>query len=297
MKKIIFILFTLIIFQPYINAQTGFEDAESKSSIILDRNGVSKFNITDASIKIGYLFHNSESRYRFGIDVSGKAENGIAALFENDNIAPNANLNLTLGYQTILSQSLNDSIINTSNLIVDDWLTIQIGYNKAQYKLFDPLKAKEDQIQKRNFDGFNITGYYNILFKYNYFLGISIGFAKLNNYQSLKEVELIDKTIIIDELGFQRYINKTQKLRRGDFNTVNHILFNFDAVWIPKFFSNRIGIDVFGRYDKIEGTDSFTPGLGIFITQDGAPTHVIGGISFSYKDKDLKIGLISGFNF
>ncbi|HEY5536465.1 MAG TPA: hypothetical protein VIL99_16215 [Ignavibacteria bacterium] len=297
MKTIIFILFTLIIFQPYINAQTGFEDADSKSSIILDKNGVSKFNITDASIKIGYLFHNSESRYRFGFDVSGKAENGIASLFENDNIAPNANLNLTLGYQTIFSQPLDAPNLNTKYFIVDDWFTIQIGYNKAQYKLFNPLKAKEEQVQKRNFDGFNVTGYYNILFKYNYFLGVSLGFAKLNNYQSLNEVELIDKTIVIDELGFQRYINKTQKLRRGDLNIVNHILLNFDAVWIPKFFSYRVGIDVFGRYDKFEETDSFTPGLGIFITQEGAPTHVIGGISFSYKDKDLKIGLISGFNF
>jgi hypothetical protein len=295
MKNFIYSIIGFIFLTPIIIAQSGFEDADGKSSVILGEGGTGRINISDANIKVSYLYRNSKSYFRFGIEFTGKAENGFAPLFQNENIAPNAGGKISFGYQWILSKKPKGEPI--TSIFVDDWLTLQIGYNRAQYKLFFPNNAMSTQIQKQDFDGYNITGYYNILFKQNFFLGLSLGFNKENNYQSLKEIEITDKSIIIDSSGFQRSTNNTFKIREGTYKTSNHVLFNYDLIWVPDFMKDLIGIDIFGRYDKDPDNNNFTPGIGIFITQRGAPTQVIGGISFSYEQKELKIGFISGYNF
>ncbi len=279
-------------------AQSSFEDSDGKSSFIFDEiGGTGKINLTDASIKISYLYRKSNKPCRYGVELSGKATNGISTLFEKDNIAPEAKVKVSFGRQWLLSKKSPGSDKVKRGIIVDDWATIQLGYSRAQYKLFTPSKPLADQIQKKNFDGFSLTAYYNALLRGNVLIGLSIGLDHQSNYTSLKEIELSDRTTVFDSAGFSRITNKTEKLRQGNFAEVNHFLGNYDIVWVPEFLHNRIGFDLFSRFDWNKDDNSFKPGIGVFITEEEAWTKVVGGITFESVEGNLRVGLLAGFNF
>lgn len=297
MKSLLMILPLFVLSFSLGWAQSGFEDSDGKSSLIFEKGGTGKINLTDASIKISYLYHKSNKPCRYGIELSGKASNGISTLFEKDNIAPEAKVKLSFGYQWLLSKKISGSDKEESGIIVDDWATIQLGYSRAQYKLFTPTKSFADQIQKKNFDGFSLTAYYNVLLRRNVLIGLSIGLDHQNNYTFLKEIELSDRTTVFDSAGASRTTNKTEKLRQGNFAEGNHTLGNYDIVWVPEFLSNRIGFDLFGRFDWNKDDNSFKPGIGVFIVEKGAPSKVVGGITFESVEGNLRVGLLAGFNF
>ncbi len=298
MDKLVMLMTLFFFFSPLLKAQSGFEDSEGKSSIIyLESGGIGKINITDANIKLCYLHHVSDEYFRYGGEVMGKASNGISTLFEKKDIAPEAKIRASLGYQWILSAKPSGEVEEDNTMIVDDWTTIQVGYSHGQYRIVNPRNSFDHQIEKQKFDGFSIVGYYNLLFKHNFFLGVSIGLDRQNNYGSLEEVEVTDRTVTFDTSGFSRSIVTTESLRRGEFIVNNHFLANYDIMWIPGFLNYRMGIDLFGRYDRGGGNSNFKPGIGLFITEKGAPTKVVGGITFESVDHVLRIGLMTGINF
>jgi hypothetical protein len=294
LKSIILVAFLLLPISP-VWAQAGFEDSDGKSSLILKQGGTGRINLTDASIKVGYVYQQSTEPFRLGVELSGKATNGISTLFEKDDIAPEAKAKLSLGWQWLLSTK--PSAGEESSLVVDDWATFQLGYSRAQYKLFDPTNPFAGQIQNRNFNGFSFAMYYNVLFRSNISIGVSLGLDHQNNYTDLKEVELFDRVTIYDSVGVFRATTKTEKMRQGDFVETNHTLGNYDIVWVPEFLGNRIGFDLFGRFDRNNDENMFKPGVGVFIAEKGAPTKVVGAISFESIEGRLRIGLLVGFNF
>ena len=139
MKKTNYILLILFLIPSIMNSQSTFQDSEGKSSIVLQQGGIGQINITDANIKIGYLYHKTDDPFRFGIEISGKAANGFAALFKKEKVVPEAKMKLSLGYHEILKKK--------SEVISDDWLTFQAGYQRGNYKLFARTKDYENQIQ------------------------------------------------------------------------------------------------------------------------------------------------------
>jgi hypothetical protein len=294
MSKRIFIVFLVACIPYMMYGQSAFGDSEEKTSIVLNTGGVAQINIKDASIKIGYLYRKSDKPFRLGIQLTGKITNGLGSLVENGEISPEAKFNLSLGYQWLLSKETSGK---TPGTIVDDWFTIRVGFYKGQYKLFIPGNDYEDQIQKKDFEGLSVIAFYNILFRTNIIMGISFGYERQNNYQTLEEVEITDTTTVYEGNGTLRTQSATQKVRKGDYLESNYMLANFDVLWIPGFIGNRIGIDLFGRYDSTKDKKIFKPGIGLFIVQKGAPTKVIGGITFETIEKKLKIGLFAGFNF
>jgi hypothetical protein len=278
-------------------AQAGFEDSDGKSSLIFQQGGTGRINLTDASLKVSYLYQKDNKPGRFGIELSGKATNGISTLFDKDDIAPEATVKLSFGCQWLLGKKMTRDEGEEGSMIVDDWATIQIGYSRAQYKLYTPTNAFVDQIQKKNFDGFSFTAYYYVLFQGNVSIGVAVGLDHQNNYASLKEIELSDRITVLDSAGVMRTTNDTEKLRQGVFAEGSAKLWNFDIVWIPEFLKYRIGLDLFGRCSWQKGENTFKPGVGVFICEDGAPTKVVGGISFESVEGKLRVGLVGGFNF
>jgi len=296
MKKICFLIILIHLFPIVVKSQTTFEDTDAKSSIVLYKGGIAQINITDASIKIGYQYYRTDIPIRFGLELSGKNANGIAMLFEKGNFVPETKITLSIGQQWLLSKK-PDGTCRDNLLIQDDWLTIQIGYKRAQYSLFIADNIYDNQIEKKNFDGYSIMVFHNILFQGNVLTGISLGYEQQNNYGSLKKIEVTDTKTIYEGEGQLRTTTQTQKLRQGDYIENNHLLANFDIIWVPDFLGEQVGIDFFGRYDGSKDKKIFKPGLGFFILKKGAPTIVLGGITFESVEKKLRIGLIAGLKF
>lgn len=177
-----------------------------------------------------------------------------------------------------------------------DWLAFSIGVNRSDYKLFDASLPLADQISTKEFTGWSADMTYNFMDGGTRLYGVSIGYKRDNNIDDLTEVTIKDETLVNDG-DTTRTIVKETKAFRGAFEAVDRIPLKFDAVYWPNDFGGRIGINFFARTDLRDTSNTFTPGIGIFYSAKGAPTRVLGGISFSTLKGKPRIGIVAGFNF
>jgi hypothetical protein len=211
-----------------------------------------------------------------------------------------------------------------------DWLTFQTGYKRARYKLLNESGAFADQVRKQSFDGYNVTLGYNALITLaklasirearqqlkmrrdqgealtnvpdgppqgSIIFGASIGVERRNNVDDLKEIEVEDQTFTSVGGTTQRRAVSRQQVLSGIYKEFTAVPLNTDVVWHPASLAGRIAFDAFTRSNLGDVNREFVPGVGVFITEKGAPTKVVGGISFSFKDGKARIGLVGGFHF
>lgn len=272
-------------------AQGAFEDSEGKSGIVLNTGGAGIINITNGSAKIAYVYINTTSHWRFGAEIQGSLTKGIGSLFVEKSVAAQAGGKATIGYQHLLSEKPTPG--STPVFFKDDWLYMQLGFSRASNALFD---REVNAITKRPFDGYSAMLYYNVLISNGSFLiGVAAGFDRQNNSTELTPVEIIDGTPVVSG----RTLTSSTDALEGDYKESNHLVANADIVWLPNFLGNRIGVDLFGRFDAnaTEKSSTFKPGFGLFINEAGNPTHVIGGISFESVSGKLRVGIMGGFHF
>jgi hypothetical protein len=67
-------------------------------------------------------------------------------------------------------------------------------------------------------------------------------------------------------------------------------------VKIPKL-DYQIGIDGFTRSDVAAFNRSTDGGLGIFLTEKGKPTSVMGGLSVSWNGSKTTVAVVASYNF
>lgn len=213
-----------------------------------------------------------------------------------------------------------------------DWLVLHVTYNRATYKLLNTGGAFADQVRKQNFDGFSATVGYNALVtlddvkalreqraairtaRLNYtdlpeaegpapeskgsvILGFSLGVKRTNNADDLKSTDIEDQIFTSSSEGTQRSAIAKQTVLRGEYKEYIAVPLNTDVVWYPGRFRSRIAFDFFTRSDLGKTGREFVPGFGVFLTKEGKPTKVIGGISLAYDDGKARLGLVSGFHF
>lgn len=216
-----------------------------------------------------------------------------------------------------------------------DWLSLRVGYKRARYKLLNETAATfADQIRKQNFDGLSATLSYNTLItldnldvlrkarraltqartsteqrrratqesrpgesKGSMIVGFSIGVRRKNNTDDLDSVEIEDQSFASSNETTQRRSVSKQTVLSGDYKEFISVPFNTDVVWYPGLLRSRIAIDFFTRSDLSKTGREFVPGVGLFITKEGKPTKVVGGISFALDDGKGRVGLVGGFHF
>jgi hypothetical protein len=211
-----------------------------------------------------------------------------------------------------------------------DWLTFQVGYKRGRYKILNETGAFADQVRKQNFDGYNATVAYNALLTLadvkanreereqlklsrdqgapltnvpdgppqgSIILGVSLGVERRNNIGDLKEIEIEDQTFTSTSGTTERRALSRQQVLDGVYKEFIAVPLNTDVVWHPRPLAGRVGINFFTRSNLGNVNREFVPGVGVFITQEGAPTKVVGGISFSIKDGNGRVGLVGGFHF
>lgn len=211
-----------------------------------------------------------------------------------------------------------------------DWLAFRVSYSRARYKILNEDAAFADQVRKQNFDGYSATLAYNTLLtlgdvgaqkklrkarrdaRLNHteppkesskgtdgslIIGVSFGVKRTNNSDDLDSVELEDEGFASSSGTTKRRGLSKQTVLSGDYKEYIALPLNTDVVYYPGAFEGRMAIDIFTRSDLGGTNREFVPGVGLFITQKGKPTKVVGGISFAYDDGKARIGLVGGFHF
>ena len=278
--------------------QSAFDDASGESSIYINDGGFARVNVSDTSVKTGFVFDMTNKPYFFGVELSGKLSGSFASLFEAGKPSPEARIRLSFGKRFLFSDEPQGE--PTPGHLTDDWITLHLGYRRANYKLVAEGETFANQVRKQPFDGFSAILAYNALFKSKHgpiLFGISGGAEHRNNIDELDEVEVNDQVFTSADGTTQRSIVAKQKAFRGAYERVMAAPINTDLVFFPRKFESRIGFNFFTRSNVGQGEKRIEPGIGVFFTKPGEPTKVIGGLSVSLRDGKGRFGLIAGFNF
>jgi hypothetical protein len=366
-----------------IFSQLIFEDVKGEEVLIKYLGGSFLVNSANDSIKIGYAFRNKYD-WCFGIDVAGKAENGIASLLKNGDLTPNVKINFNIGFvlgskwkdlDDIIKKTEEDRIAKIEKIETDfknsklkkkeeitekyneiekklkknheenqikvlleyllgnqlekekqkeiaafnkkskkekekmiaelnerlenyeteklrlpmqtSWLNLKIGYEKADFKIFSPEASFDEQIKKKEFNGFSFQlSYQSFLYNYAALINFSLGFKRTNNISELKKVELTDE-IICGNSGQTARLNKKSFIAwQGSFETFNMGYILLSSFWKPS--QVQLGVLTYGRYNYSRLIRSLNLGLGGYILkakESNTGFVPIGGILVEYEDK------------
>lgn len=211
-----------------------------------------------------------------------------------------------------------------------NWLTFRASYRRGRYKILDETAAFANQIRKQNFDGYAAVVAYNTqltldkLPKRNgvagqaeqadaragaetaevngtsrgsLIFGVSFGVERRNNASDLDETEIEDQGFTSSSGTTQRRAVSRQNVLTGTYSEFTAVPLNTD-VWLhPTRINSRLAIDFYTRSNLGQGGREFVPGVGVFITEKGKPTRIVGGLTFSVKDGSGRVGLVGGLNF
>ena len=301
--------------------QMPFQDAKGSGSILLSDGGFVQLNVADPSVRVGYLHDLSSQRWSIGFDASGKLTGTRAALLNKNQVAPDLKVAFTFGRKYLIAHRLDLNDPNDLQKLKDaqaeavkhgakpsddfgdywsalpyDRLTLQISYAYKQYSLFDANAAFDKQVFKKKFHNPSAALVYSIQLNGSNLFGASVGVGRSNNSNDLTEVDVRD----INTTTFSntvREVVRTRPVLQGDFKQSTSLFLNTDYVVYPRKTFSRVGIDFYTR-SVFTGVDQgFHPGIGVFLSEKGAPTRVLGGVTISYDQGKASVALVAGFSF
>lgn len=281
------------------NATTALGDADDETSLYMWGGGSLSANFKDKSVKIGYMHSKSDKPLSYGITLKGRSTSDASIIFDGDKVNPETTITVPIGYHWILSEKPQREELK--GFIIDDWFFLEIKYTSAQYQMFDSSRTFESQLYKEEMHVPSLALSYNAITSGNILFGASLEFGKANNYSDLTSKEVKTTTSVGDSASITRVTQTTISTKQGEYREFNQSKFNIDAMIIPGYFDNRVGLDLFARYRDASEHDStyVNIGAGIFLLKDGAPTQIVGGLTFMRDDKKNEniLGLVVGYNF
>jgi hypothetical protein len=304
-----------------VQAQMPFQDAKGNGTVLLSDGGFVQLNIADPSVRVGYLKDLSSDRWSIGFDASGKLTGSRASLLNKNQIAPDVKVGFTFGRKYLFAHRLDlndasdrkrlelaqveavrhgakpgDDFGEYWRALPYDRLSLQIGYAFKQFSLLDTNAPFDKQVFKKDFHNPSAALIYSAQLSGSKLLGISVGVGRSNNGSALTEVDVrdINSATSSDTI---REVVRTRQVLWGDFKQSTSVFVNSDYVWYPRSTFSRVGIDFYSR-SVLTGIDKgFHPGIGLFLSEKGAPTRVLGGVTVSYDQGKASVALVAGFSF
>lgn len=307
-----------------VKAQVPFSDGEENGTVFLARpGGYFQFDVADPSVRLGFL-RETTSDWIFGFEASGKLSGTRAPLLTRSRVAPDMKVSFSFGKKYVFVEKFDLNNLTDPNLkskleeirtvaenhgfdknadlgefvhaVPYNRLMLQVSYAYKQYKLFDELEAFDNQVVKKGFHNPSAALTYSALLDGTNFFGASFGVGRSNNSNDLTEVDVRDiNTFTANDTV--REVVRSREVLRGDFKQSTSVFLNTDYVWYPQKGFDRIGFDFYTR-SVFTGIDKgFRPGLGVFLSEKGNPTKVLGGVALSYDDGKPSVALIVGFSF
>lgn len=310
MKSKLYLLGLIIFFATAIlsinsQAQTFrpiFEDGEGKSAIIAPM-GYFGVNTENSSIRFQYFRSKSASqenfsspikrnRFYWGINVSGSAAGGLSNLFSYGNFTPGTSGDLFLGHRSLLFPAIDKQgspVLHGSNQIaIEDWLTLRVGGEVANYTLFDASRVFEEQLYREKFRGYTTQLAYTLLIGGATSLGVSWDNSKLSNIEELTPVNYKQQTVITDTgSGTTRIFEQEVDAFSGTYATSIVNTFSLDAVqYVTPASEINYAFHVYGRARHISENMVYKAGLGFYLFPK---SKIAGGVFLESSDLTNKI--------
>lgn len=133
------------------------QDADGKSSIVWS-GGTIGIDITESSIKSNYYSSTDKTKgFLFGVDLQGKNESGIGALFNSSEFTPNVEISGLVGYYFTTTnykklEDKRDSVDNAINAHEDTINALQDTVDIAWEFYFEDCKKSLNKIENKDIE-------------------------------------------------------------------------------------------------------------------------------------------------
>ena len=276
-----------------------FEDGDGRTSIIAPL-GYLGINTENSSIQFQYFMSKSagadpdnalllkRNRFYWGVKVAGSAEGGVSTIFSNGNFTPGTSASIFLGHRSLLFQSINKSgepvLYGSNQIAIEDWLTLRLGGEIANYTLYDAARPFDEQIYSEQFRGHIAQLAYNVLIGGATSIGISWDVSKVNNIDALSPAKFTQQTILPGPNGqttriFEREVNAFS----GAYQTSIVNTYGIDAVrYVTPYSELNYAFHLFGRLKHTADVKPvYEAGAGFYLFPKG---RVAGGVFLQTSD-------------
>jgi hypothetical protein len=277
------------------SAQTIFQSSDGESSLALRDGGLIHVNFGDGSVSFGLVRQVSTDRWQLGFDGKLKAKDSFVSLVKDGFALREGELSGFAGRQFLPDDSA---------------LQYQFVGGRFRYARgsFDVLPEDSTTLvpATTKFNGVTAGVFYNAFFDtakgdgggHEFLFGVAFDYGRRHNVDSLDEVEVCEETrSLTTAAGTVRRVSDCTEASIGMYRTSNRFTASVDVLWYQAWSSNRLAFAFLGRYNDMKNDTPFVPGLGVFITESGAPLKMQGGVTFEVVDKKPRLGVQVGFPF
>lgn len=266
------------------NAVLPNEDVGSFKN--MDKAFTLSLNTDDSSVDGTYIW-KSPGKFptKFGIDLDGKAVDGVLNLFKAFENEGNAREFKGTVFMTFPIRKANQEM----NIPPKQRMQIELGIRHGRYDFL----AKGMPIDTADTDGTDtimaemmpaLTNeintevhalpsmfvYYNRNIQTNLLAGISVGWLRMNNYANLESRQVVESEPTA--AAGTALVSSRQTARIGDYEDFDAMQVTTDVLFMPKVNQRPLAFNLFFRYThRVGREDLFEPGFGIFSMKEGTP--------------------------
>ncbi|MDQ4139990.1 MAG: hypothetical protein M3142_05650 [Bacteroidota bacterium] len=289
--------------------QPIFEDGEGRTSILAPL-GYFGVNTENSSIRFQYFHSRSASqeiftaplkrnRFFWGITVAGSAAGGLSNLFSYGSFTPGTSASLFAGHRSLLFPAFSKTgepvLHGARQIAIEDWLTLRVGGQAANYTLFDASRVFDEQLFQEKFRGYSTQLAYTVLIGGATSLGASWDVARVNNIDELTPINFRQQTIITDPGTGQttRIFEEEVDAYSGIYTTDIVNTYSLDAVqYITPRSEINFALHGYGRLKRINEYSIYKAGLGFYLFPK---SKVAGGLFIESNDLTNKISETKNF--
>ena len=270
------------------HAQTSVQSSSGDGLYYVPENFVSflTFKSDDTSLKGSLAYRNLQEDYGFGVDMTVRTTDGVSALVKNGTFRPGFKLNVS-GLMTSVFVSPPKPGPQPPGITQEDWLTVQLSYERAEHAVFSATNPFDAQVTKNTFDGLGATVGYAREIEGAFSLGTSLGVRRKSNYDDLKSVDISNQRLFVDPTNGSTRLVQSDKssAKEGVYATGNVVQWRNEAFFYPGA-KPRVG---FGGYHNSNFSDErllrrTDLGLTLALLQTDSPSTSLAAVVFEFKD-------------
>ena len=233
--------------------------------------------INAAGVSQGRLWFHPEPKYLWGLNLNAKANNGVTSVLDGDKITFAGSAGAYLSIYIPASEVL-------------DYIDLSAALLSGKVDLLDTANILAGS-HKESYLGFRAEAAYNrygSLKGSTTIFGISTSFKMSDNADELGRKEYNRTTTIISSpTEFVTQQNKVSGFIQEQYDeNQQKLTLNVDlGIYPHKTFRDRVLLAAHIRaYSKEMESPVASAGVGAYLTKDGAPSKILGGINFILQD-------------
>jgi hypothetical protein len=238
--------------------------------------GVFSANTESSSVRLSFLRRTTAPMY-YGFEVSGKANNGVASLFQGQDIAPGATFAVNVGRHSIGIDRREGGDFN--------WLNVHLAYEVSRLVFFDKSAAFSNQIARSTVSSPELLISYGHLWQGSVLIVGSVGVARQHNYDDLAPVKVNQTEVLAGPSGITRTITSEINARAGMLAQSTAGLARLDGLILPGMADNRLGIALYSETGFADDLERGTViGGGLHLLKKNQPSQSIAGVIVEVAD-------------